>query len=71
MKRRDRIEIAGDWHGRDRFLESLRRACGYRSIGAMLQHAAHEIARCKTPAEFYRALSGFDQIGTRKRKPRK
>lgn len=68
--KRQRLEIPGDWHGRDRALDKLAEATGFKTVNRLLSHVAYEISSCKTPAVFYRALAQFHEM-TRKRKARK
>ncbi len=67
-KRRPGIEIPADWAGRDRHLWRLAKATGFRTENRLLAFVAYEVAHCKTPAVFYRALSAFHEYANAKRK---
>ncbi len=67
-KRRPGIEIPGDWIERDRHLDRLARATGYRTINRLLAFVAYEISHCRTPGQFYRALSQFYEYAHKKKK---
>jgi hypothetical protein len=70
VNQRERIEIPGDWTRRDRALYQLAQDTGFGTINRLLAHVAYEVAHCKSPAVFYRALANFHEM-TRKRKTRK
>jgi hypothetical protein len=66
---RERLEIPGDWIGRDRALLKLAQQTGFLTINRLLTHVAYEVAYCKSPAVFYRALAQFFEM-SRKRSRR-
>lgn len=63
---RERLEIPGDWHGRDRALDRLAKATGFLTVNRLLTHVAYEVAHCKSPAIFYRALAQFVEMSRKK-----
>jgi hypothetical protein len=65
--KRDRIRIPGDWRGRDRHLEALARKTGHGTLGCLASFVLYEVSRCKTPAQFYRAVSKFHDAASEKR----
>lgn len=69
-KKETNIEIPGDWIARDRHLQKLATATGFRTVNKLLTHVAYEVAACKTPANFYRALSQFFETANRKKSNR-
>jgi hypothetical protein len=64
--KRQRLEIPGDWHGRDRFLYALVKKTGFLSVNQLLTHVAYEMRVIKTPAKFYRALAQFHEVARKK-----
>lgn len=68
---RERLEIPGDWAGRDRALEKLAKATGFQTINRLMAHVAYEVAHCKSPAVFYRALAQFFEMSRKKSRRKK
>lgn len=63
---RDRLEIPGDWAGRDRHLSKLARLTGFQTVNRLMTHVAYEVSYCKSPAVFYRALAQFFEMSRKK-----
>lgn len=64
---RERIEIPGDWQGRDRHLWKLAQQTGFQTISKLLAHFAYELSHAKDPAQFYRACGQFYEHATKRR----
>ena len=50
---------------RDARLAKLAKDCGFLSANRLLAHVAHEVARCKTPAELYHGLGNLRDVTAR------
>jgi hypothetical protein len=69
-KNRDRLQIPGDWIGRDQHLHKLARATGFLTVNRLMSHIAYEISHCKCPATFYRAMARVSEISQRSKRDR-
>lgn len=67
-KRRPGIEIPCDWKGRDRHLEKLAQATGFKTVNRLLTFVAYEVSHCRTPGQLYKALSSFYENGRGRKK---